>query len=78
MKWTVPMYFGSVALPEANAVTVTGTASPAAEAAGTVTLKWSVLAAGVNAVVVAIIIGSLVLVNALGLCVTYGHLEIPF
>jgi hypothetical protein len=30
-----------------------------------------------NAFVATIIIGSLLLINALGLCITYGHLEIP-
>lgn len=31
-----------------------------------------------NAVVAAVVIGSLLFVNALGLCITYGRLEIPF
>lgn len=31
-----------------------------------------------NAMVVTVVIASLLLVNALGLCITYGRLEIPF
>ena len=31
-----------------------------------------------NAMVGAVVISSLLLVNALGLCITYGRLEIPF
>ena len=31
-----------------------------------------------NAMVATVVIASLLLVNALGLCVTYGRLEIPF
>jgi hypothetical protein len=31
-----------------------------------------------NAIVATVVIGSLLFVNALGLCVTYGRLEIPF
>ena len=31
-----------------------------------------------NAVIATVIIASLLLVNALGLCITYGRLEVPF
>lgn len=31
-----------------------------------------------NAVIATVVIASLLLVNALGLCITYGRLEIPF
>jgi len=31
-----------------------------------------------NALVASVIIGSLLFINALGLCITYGRLEIPF
>lgn len=31
-----------------------------------------------NAIVATVVIASLLLINALGLCITYGRLEIPF